>query len=97
MPGFYTSDTAVTFAVLIWLMEFPFNINELLPDTITLVDDKLAPFRARVKNDRCVSLLILCLKERNNWRLFSYLIVVNVEGLLLCYVYVAGFKACYNK
>ncbi|XP_020618071.1 alpha-tubulin N-acetyltransferase 1-like [Orbicella faveolata] len=33
-------------------MEFSFNINELLPDLITLVDDKLAPFRARVKNDR---------------------------------------------
>lgn len=33
-------------------MEFPFNVNELLPDLITLVDDKLAPFRSRVKNDR---------------------------------------------
>lgn len=33
-------------------MEFSFNVNDLLPDTITLVDDKLAPFRSRVKNDR---------------------------------------------
>lgn len=33
-------------------MEFSFNVNNLLPDTITLVDDKLAPFRSRVKNDR---------------------------------------------
>ncbi|KAK2559268.1 Alpha-tubulin N-acetyltransferase [Acropora cervicornis] len=33
-------------------MEFSFNVNELLPDLITLVDDKLAPFRSRVKNDR---------------------------------------------
>lgn len=33
-------------------MEFSFNVNNLLPDTITLVDDKLAPFTSRVKNDR---------------------------------------------
>ena len=36
-------------------MEFSFNINELLPNPVTVVDDKLAPFRARVKNDRCDS------------------------------------------
>lgn len=33
-------------------MEFSFNINELLSDPITVVDDKLAPFRSRVKTDR---------------------------------------------
>lgn len=33
-------------------MEFAFNINDLLPDLITVVDDKLAPFRSRIKNDR---------------------------------------------
>jgi len=33
-------------------MEFAFNVNDLLPDNITLVDDKLAPFRSRVKSDR---------------------------------------------
>ena len=39
--------------VWVWVqMEFSFNVNNLLPDAITLVDDKLAPFRSRVKNDR---------------------------------------------
>lgn len=33
-------------------MEFAFNINDLLLDPITLVDDKLGPFRSRIKNDR---------------------------------------------
>lgn len=33
-------------------MEFSFNVNDMLPDLITLVDEKLAPFRSRVKNDR---------------------------------------------
>ena len=37
-------------------MEFAFNINDLLPDLITVVDDKLAPFRSRIKNDRLVSI-----------------------------------------
>ena len=42
-------------------MEFAFNINDLLPDPITLVDDKLAPFRSRVKNDRLVIIILLLL------------------------------------
>ena len=37
-------------------MEFAFNISDLLPDLITVVDDKLAPFRSRIKNDRLVSI-----------------------------------------
>lgn len=43
-------------------MEFSFNVNNLLPDTITLVDDKLAPFRSRVKNDRYVYIIALLKK-----------------------------------
>ena len=39
-------------------MEFPFNINELLPDSITVVDEKLAPFRNKVKFDRLVGALV---------------------------------------
>lgn len=33
-------------------MEFPFNVNQILPETVTLVDENLAPFREKFKHDR---------------------------------------------
>ncbi|XP_031562511.1 alpha-tubulin N-acetyltransferase-like isoform X2 [Actinia tenebrosa] len=33
-------------------MEFPFNVNHVLPETVTLVDENFSPFREKFKHDR---------------------------------------------